>query len=112
MSCGITFPSAEKKWPAIARLLGEDVSGLNLEDAAERGIIAVEKLRKAIGIPERIRDLGGTREQLPGFAQKAYEIKRLMLLNPRFPANRICSQSSNRRFRFELVPSPLGRGIG
>ena len=46
----------------------------------------LEKLRKAIGIPQRIRDLGGSREQLPGFARKAFEIKRLMLLNPRLPS--------------------------
>ncbi|MCA9070902.1 MAG: iron-containing alcohol dehydrogenase, partial [Planctomycetaceae bacterium] len=52
----------------------------------ELGISAVEKLRQAIGIPERIRELGGTRDQLPGFAAKAYEIKRLMLLNPRLPS--------------------------
>ena len=57
-----------------------------IEKAAPRAIAAVEKLRKDIGIPERIRDLGGTREQLPAFAAKAYEIKRLMLLNPQLPS--------------------------
>lgn len=80
------LPVRRKEMAAIARLLGEDVSGLSLEAAAERAIIAVEKLRKAIGIPERIRDLGGQRDQLPGFAKKAFEIKRLMLLNPRLPS--------------------------
>jgi alcohol dehydrogenase class IV len=75
-----------KEMASIARLLGEEVSGLSLEAAAELAIIAVEKLRKSIGIPERIRDLGGERDQLPGFARKAFEIKRLMLLNPRLPS--------------------------
>ena len=35
--------------------------------------------------PQRIRDLGGTREQLPAFAEKAFAIKRLMGTNPRQP---------------------------
>lgn len=70
----------------IARLLGEDVSGLEPTAAAERAIAAVERLQRAIGIPTRIRDLGGTREQLPGFADKAFGIKRLMMMTARQPS--------------------------
>lgn len=69
----------------IARLLGEDTSGLSEEAAAERAITAVERLRREIGIPERIRDIGGKPEQLPTFAKKSFAIKRLMLLNARQP---------------------------
>jgi alcohol dehydrogenase class IV len=69
----------------IARLLGEDVAGLPPEQAAERAIGAVERIARAIGIPQRIRDLGGTRAQLPAFAEKAFAIKRLMNTNPRRP---------------------------
>ena len=69
----------------IARLLGADTSGVSDEVAAERAVTAVERLRREIGIPERIRDLGGTPEQLPTFARKAFAIKRLMLLNARQP---------------------------
>ncbi|MFO1046235.1 MAG: iron-containing alcohol dehydrogenase [Planctomycetaceae bacterium] len=69
----------------IARLLGEETSGLTEEAAAERAITAVERLRRDVGIPERIRDLGGTEDQLPTFASKAFAIKRLMLLNARQP---------------------------
>lgn len=69
----------------IAKLLGEDTSGLSEEAAAERAITAVERLRKDIGIPERIRDIGGKPEQLPTFAKKSFAIKRLMLLNARQP---------------------------
>jgi len=53
--------------------------------AAERGIEDVEKLRRAIGIPEQLRELGVERSQLPEFAKKAFGIKRLMLLNGRLP---------------------------
>jgi len=69
----------------IAQLLGEDISNLSDQSAAERAITAVERLRREVGIPERIRDLGGTYDQLPTFASKAFAIKRLMLLNPRQP---------------------------
>ena len=69
----------------IARLLGEDTTGISEEAAAERAITAVERLRREVGIPERIRDLGGTVDQLPTFAKKAFAIKRLMLLNARQP---------------------------
>ncbi|MEK6260047.1 MAG: iron-containing alcohol dehydrogenase [Planctomycetota bacterium] len=69
----------------IARLLGEETSGLSDEAAAGRAVTAVETLSRAIGIPQRIRDLGGTPEQLPTFAAKSFSIKRLMLLNPRRP---------------------------
>ena len=58
-------------------------AALSQEAAAERAVAAVEKLRLAIGIPPRIRDIGGTREQLPAFAAKAFAIKRLLAVNPR-----------------------------
>ena len=44
-----------------------------------------ERIRAAIGIPQRLRDLNVPRSQLPGFAAKAFAIKRLMGTNPRQP---------------------------
>jgi alcohol dehydrogenase class IV len=55
------------------------------EDNAELAIQAVEKLRAGIGIPTRLRDIGVTEDMLPGFAEKAFAIKRLMRVNPRMP---------------------------
>lgn len=69
----------------IAALLGEPTTGLATAEAAERGICAVERISKEIGIPQRLRDLGVMREQLPGFAEKSFAIKRLMGTNPRQP---------------------------
>ena len=43
------------------------------------------KVAAAIGIPQRLRDLGVTPQQLPPFAEKAFAIKRLMGTNPRLP---------------------------
>jgi alcohol dehydrogenase len=54
---------------------------------AEVAIHEIEKLRADIGIPTRLRDLGVTPEMLPGFAEKAFRIQRLMRVNPRMPQN-------------------------
>ena len=69
----------------VAQLLGEDVSGLDETSAAERAVKAVERLRSAIGIPDRLRELGAKPEQLRGFAEKAFGIKRVLRVNPRVP---------------------------
>ena len=77
------LPERKATFARIAALLGEDVSGQNDDEAAERAIAAVEQLCRDMGIPERIRDLGGTEDQLPTLAEKAFAIKRLQWLNPR-----------------------------
>jgi alcohol dehydrogenase class IV len=79
------LPQRTARLARIAELLGEDVRGLSEMQAAERAISAVEQLKRDIGIPLRIRDLGGREEQLPEFAKKAFAIKRLMATNPRRP---------------------------
>ena len=53
--------------------------------AQRRAIETIEQLREKIGIPTRLRDIGVTRDMLPGFAEKAFAIKRLMRVNPRMP---------------------------
>jgi alcohol dehydrogenase len=51
--------------------------------AAESAITAVERLRADIGIPTRLRDLGVSKSQLRPFAEKAFQIKRILRVNPR-----------------------------
>jgi len=77
------LPQRKRKFVRIAELLGENVQGKSEESAAQQAIRAVERLRAAIGIPQRIRDIGGNEAQLPQFATKAYAIRRLRLVNPR-----------------------------
>uniref|UniRef100_A0A7C4LSS2 Iron-containing alcohol dehydrogenase n=1 Tax=Schlesneria paludicola TaxID=360056 RepID=A0A7C4LSS2_9PLAN len=79
------LPARPKEFARIAAFLGENVAGLTYEAAAERSVAAVERLRREVGIPERLRDIGVQREQLPEFAKKAFGITRLMLLNARRP---------------------------
>ena len=77
------LPARVKEFAAIARLLGEDVTGLSEEAAAAKSIVAVENLRADIGIPNRLRDIGVKQEQLRPFAEKAFGIKRILRVNPR-----------------------------
>ncbi len=69
----------------IAAWLGEDISGLSPEAAAQRAIACVEKLLDTIGITRKLRDFGLDRGAIPNLAAKAFEIKRLMDVNPRTP---------------------------
>jgi alcohol dehydrogenase class IV len=48
-------------------------------------ISAVEHLRAEIGVPTKLHQLGVTEDMLPGFAERAFGIKRLMRVNPRVP---------------------------
>jgi len=77
------LPGREREFAGVAELLGQDVRGLSLEQAAQRAIAAVEELNRAIGIPTRLRELGAKAEQIPEFATKALGIKRILRVNPR-----------------------------
>jgi alcohol dehydrogenase class IV len=74
-----------KEFARIAVLLGEDTSGMTEAQAAERAIAAIEKLNRDIGIPARLSELGARKEQIPGFAEKALGIARIIRVNPRVP---------------------------
>jgi len=72
--------------PAFARIaswLGEDIEGLDEDEASNRAVKAVRQLRADIGIPDRLRDLQVSEGQLHGFAEKAFSIKRVCRVNPR-----------------------------
>jgi len=77
------LPARRKEFAAIARLLGENVAGLDEAAAADRAIEAVVKLRADIGIPRCLREIGVKVEQLRPFAEKAAGIRRILRVNPR-----------------------------
>ncbi len=77
------MPARQARFAAIARLLGEKNHGLQEAEAAESAVAAVEKLRTDIGIPNRLRELGVTADQVRPFAEKAFGIKRILRVNPR-----------------------------
>jgi alcohol dehydrogenase class IV len=77
------LPARIPAFARIAALLGENVDGLGEREATERAVAAVERLRADIKIPGRLRELGAKPEQLVGFAEKAFAIKRVLRVNPR-----------------------------
>jgi alcohol dehydrogenase class IV len=82
------LPKRAKEFAQLATRLGANPSiPLDATAAAEAAIVEVERLRTDIGIPTRLRDIGVTEDMLPGFAAKAFAIKRLMRVNPRMPQN-------------------------
>ncbi|MCB9873192.1 MAG: iron-containing alcohol dehydrogenase [Planctomycetaceae bacterium] len=76
------LPERKEKFAKIAELLGVKGSP-DIDTMAELAIESIEQLKRDIGIPERIRDIGGTEAHLPTFAEKAFAIKRLLWVNPR-----------------------------
>lgn len=77
------LPVRTAEYARVADCLGATAAADSPETAAEKAIAAVDRLRDACGIPARIRDFGGRRDQLPAFAKQAHAIKRLMNLTPR-----------------------------
>ena len=59
---------------------------MSLEGAADKAIEKVESIKRNVGLPEKIRDIGGKREQLGAFADKSIQIRRLMDINPVQPS--------------------------
>jgi len=77
------LPERSETMAKIASWLGVETTGLDTAEAAIAGIQRIEEIRKSIGIPHRLRDIGATREQLEIFADKTMPIQRLFWLNPR-----------------------------
>jgi alcohol dehydrogenase class IV len=77
------LPVRKRELARVASLLGGNLQGLDEAAAAELAIREVERLKRETGIPARLRDIGATPEQLPGFAEKSFAIQRLVQLNPR-----------------------------
>ncbi|MBX9578749.1 MAG: iron-containing alcohol dehydrogenase [Gemmataceae bacterium] len=79
------LPTRQKAFAQIGGHLGCLAFSGPIADYPEVTIREVEQLRADIGIPLRLREIGVTEDMLPGFAAKAFAIKRLMRVNPRMP---------------------------
>ena len=75
------LPARDVAFGLIGRRLG--APDADHSTPAHAAVAEVEKLCRAVGIPERLRDLGVTRAMLPEFAAKAFGLKRLLRVNPR-----------------------------
>lgn len=77
------LPACAEPLAAIAGWLGKDTRGLSDIQAGGLAIDAVVELQHAVGIRTHLSQLGMTASDLPAVAAKAFQIKRLMDVNPR-----------------------------
>ena len=71
-----------KRFADIAVAMGEDITGLAPLDAANKGIAAIRKLSKSIGIPSGLKELNVKEEDLKVMAENAKK-DACQLTNPR-----------------------------
>jgi alcohol dehydrogenase len=79
------LPQCISQFAEISSWLCPSTIADSTEAAANLAIEAVVTLQALIGIRPRLRDLGLQANQIPIVAQKAFQIKRLMDVNPRRP---------------------------
>ncbi len=80
--CEFNAIACPKRFADIAVALGEDISGLAPIDAAQKGIDAIRKLSKSIGIPAGLKELNVKEEDLKIMAENAKK-DACQLTNPR-----------------------------
>lgn len=76
------LPGALDTLPRIAEALGEPIDGLSPRAAAVVAVDAVRQLSRDVGIPERLRDVGVTRDAIPAMAADAMKSGNVAV-NPR-----------------------------
>ena len=75
------IPGNLEKFGKIAKLLGENVTGLSKWEAAHCAIIAVQKLAVDLRIPSKLTEVGVTKEMFPAIIKGTMEY-RLLAVNP------------------------------
>ncbi len=74
--------AAPERYAEVARALGADALD-HTRATAERGLARLEELSRACGLPQALSALGVRREDLPGLAEAAQQVQRLLQNNPR-----------------------------
>ncbi len=69
----------------IAQMMGEQVAGLHVMDAAQTAIEAVKKLSRDVGMPQKLSELGITENDIDGMAEATIQSRSPMIQanNPR-----------------------------
>jgi len=77
--------SCTGRFAEIARLLGEETSGLSTVDAALKAVAAVRRLLSALGVPQRLSEVGIVEADIPGFVDEfmTFQAVPAALQNPR-----------------------------
>ena len=65
------LPSCLEKYVQIAEAMGETTQGLSTREAAEKAVLAVDRLIADLGLPRKLQALGVARESVPLIARYA-----------------------------------------
>ena len=75
-------PAMPDRYAAVAEALGVAPAAASLA-TAEAGIARLAELSRTCGVPQRLRDVGVPRADLPRLAREALKLQRLLKNNPR-----------------------------
>jgi len=77
------LPADPRAFARVAAWLGECVAGMSAFDAAAHCVEALQRLKRDIGLPMRLREIGVQEAQLRPMAEQAATYQRLLRLSPR-----------------------------
>jgi len=66
---GFNLPAHTERYARLATLMGAKISGLSLDDAAKLSVETYRKLCKDLGMKQRLRDVGITKDDLPAIVE-------------------------------------------
>jgi alcohol dehydrogenase class IV len=73
------------RFAEIARLLGEEVCGFSVVDAARQSVVAVRRLLTDLGMPQTLTEVGVSETDIPGLVDELmkYQSFAIAFMNPR-----------------------------
>ena len=69
--CRFNIVGREERFARIAELLGENIDGLSIREAAEKAISRIECLTEDLNIPTGFKELGAREEDIQTLAENA-----------------------------------------
>jgi alcohol dehydrogenase len=72
-AAGFNLKASPEKFARVATALGEITGGLTAGEAGKLAIEAMRQLNMDLGIPERLRDIGVSKDKIPEMAQLAFK---------------------------------------
>jgi len=77
------LPGNPEKYACAAELMGKDVEGLTVLEAAEMAVEAVEEVLDSVEVSYQLRDYGAAEEDLAALAGETMEMAPFFESNPR-----------------------------
>jgi len=75
------------KFASIAELMGENIGGLSISDAAAKSVEAVIRLIRDLNLPQRMGDVGITEADIPEMVEEVHTSYSSLMINETNPRN-------------------------